>query len=313
MDPARLLVLLAVRDQGSVTRAAEHLGRTPPAVSQQLARLEAEAGAQLLDRRPHGARLTPLGQRLADHAERIADALRRAADDTADYLDQHRDRLRLGAFPTAGLALLPEVLAALRHRHPEAELSVVDLGPVEGLALVAEHELDVALVGEYGIPLEPPAGVRLIPLIDDPIHAVLPTGHPLADRPRPRLGDFATDAWACAPPDLPNRAQLERTTRAQGFLPTAPFESESYAVAEAVVSAGVAVSFIPRLAISGTAGTVHRPLAEPELFRRIHAVVPASTRHAPLTSVCLRLLEDICADLTARFGATKKQGPNGPC
>ena len=301
MDPARLLVLLAVRDQGSVTRAAEHLRRTPPAVSQQLARLEEEVGAQLVDRLPHGARLTPLGLRLADHAERIADALRRASEDTADYLDQHRARLRLGAFPTAGLALLPDVLAALRHRHPEAELSVVDLGPVEGLALVADHALDLALVGEYDRPLEPPAGVRLIPLLDDPIHAVLPVGHPLADEPRPRLSDFAEDAWACAPRELPNRMQLERATRAQGFLPTVPFESESYAVAEAVVSAGVAVAFIPRLAVSGTAGTVHRPLAEPDLFRRVHAVVPASSRHAPLTAVCLRLLEDLCTDITARF------------
>ncbi|CAM05448.1 DNA-binding transcriptional LysR family regulator [Saccharopolyspora erythraea NRRL 2338] len=302
VDPSRLLVLLAIREQGSVTRAAEQTGRTPPAVSQQLARLEAEVGAQLVERLPHGARLTPLGTRLADHAERIADAVRRADAETADYLDRHRNRLRLGAFPTAGLALLPDVLAALRHRHPDAELSVVDLGPVEGMALVGSHELDLALVGEYGTPLDAPPGVRLAPLIDDPVHAVLPTDHRLADHPAVRLADFADEPWAAAPRTLPNRRQLEEATRAQGFLPNVPFESESYAVAEAVVSAGVAVAFIPRLAISGTSGTVHRPLAEPGLFRRIHAVVPASAGHAPLTEVCLRLLENLCAELAERFG-----------
>jgi DNA-binding transcriptional LysR family regulator len=299
LDPSRLLVLLALREQGSVTRAAEQLGRTPPAVSQQLARLENEVGAQLVDRHAHGVRLTPLGVRLAEQADRIAAALSDATDDAAHFRDEHRNRLRLGAFPTAGLALLPEALAALRHRHPDAELSVVDLGPYEGIDRVAAHQLDLALVGEYDEPLDAPPGVRLVHLADDPVHAVVPGEHPLAGRVAPRLADFREDAWACAPPNLPNRRQLENAARAEGFAPKVTFEFESYAVAEAVVSAGVAVSFIPRLAITDPPGTLHRPLAC-GLHRRIHAAVPASTRHAPLTDVFLRLLQDSCADLTQR-------------
>src|SRR5436190_21693617 len=97
IDPARLLLLAAIRDHGGVTRAAEHTGRTPPAVSQQLARLEDEAGALLVERHPHGARLTPLGEQMALRADEIADSLRRAEDTAADYLDEHRNRLRLGA------------------------------------------------------------------------------------------------------------------------------------------------------------------------------------------------------------------------
>ncbi|GAA0515596.1 LysR family transcriptional regulator [Saccharopolyspora subtropica] len=296
LDPSRLLVLLALHQQGSVTRAAEQLGRTPPAVSQQLARLENDVGAQLVDRHANGVRLTPLGIRLAEQAARIAAAVRDATDDAERFRGEHRNRLRLGAFPTAGLALLPDTLAALRHRHPDAELSVVDLGPHEGIERVAAHQLDLALVGEYDAPLGSPPGVRLVHLLDDPVHAVLPSDHPLARAAAPRLGDFRADAWAAAPASLPNRRQLEAAARAEGFAPTVAFEFESYAVAEAVVSAGVAVSFIPLLAITGQPGTVHRPLAT-GLHRRIHAAVPTSTRHAPLTDVCLRLLHDLCADL----------------
>jgi DNA-binding transcriptional LysR family regulator len=299
LDPSRLLVLLALRDQGSVTRAAEQLDRTPPAVSQQLTRLEQEVGAQLVERHAHGVNLTPLGMRLADRAERIAAALHEASEDAARFRDEHRNRLRLGAFPTAGLALLPDALAALRHRHPDAELSVVDLGPYEGIGRVAAHQLDLALVGEYTEPLESPPGVRLVHLIDDPIHAVLPSDHRNADVTAPHLADFRTDAWACAPATLPNRRQLEAAARAEGFTPHVAFEFESYAVAEAVVSAGVAVSFIPRLAITHRPGTRHRPLA-PRLTRRIHAVIPTDTRHAPLTDVFLTLLHTLCAELTDR-------------
>ncbi|MCI2416589.1 LysR family transcriptional regulator [Saccharopolyspora sp. K220] len=299
LDPSRLLILLALREQGSVTRAAEQLRRTPPAVSQQLARLEDEVGAQLVERHAHGVRLTPLGNRLAEQAERIAAALGDATDDAARFRDEHRNQLRLGAFPTAGLALLPETLAALRHRHPEAELSVVDLGPAEGIERVAAHQLDLALVGEYDEALDVPPGVRLVHLLDDPIHAVLPGDHRLAGRLAPRLRDFRSDAWACAPRSLPNRRQLETAARAEGFTPNVTFEFESYAVAQAVVSAGVAVAFVPRLAVTDPPGTRHRPLAS-GLHRRIHAAVPTSTRHAPLTDVFRQLLHDICAELVQR-------------
>ncbi|GAA4828779.1 LysR family transcriptional regulator [Saccharopolyspora rosea] len=297
LDPTRLLVLSALRDHGSVTRTAEHLGRTPPAVSQQLARLEDEAGARLVERHAHGVHLTPLGTQLADRADRIAAALHDAEEVAARFRDEHRNRLRLGAFPTAGLGLLPDALAALRHRHPGAELSVVDLGPHEGIARVAAHELDLALVGEYAEPLDTPRGVRLVHLAEDPIHAVLPAEHPAATRSSVRLVDFHGAAWVAAPTSLPNRRQLEAAAHSQGFTPNVTFEFESYAVAEAVVSAGVAVSFIPRLALTNRPGTTHRPLTPP-LSRHIHAAVPTDTRHAPLTEVFLGLLRTLCAEST---------------
>jgi DNA-binding transcriptional LysR family regulator len=297
LDPHRLLLLPAIRDEGTITLAAARTGRTPPAISQQLARLEQEAGAPLVERHPRGARLTSLGARLAEHADRVAAELDEALDDAAHYLREHRDRLRLGAFPTAGLALLPDALAALRHQHPDAELSVVDLGPTEGMDLVAEHQLDLALVGEYAEELDVPAGVELVPLLQDPLHVVLPANHHLAESPaQPRLADFASDAWACAPRTLPNRRQLEQAARARDFTPRVPFEPESYAVAEALVSAGVAIAFLPRIALTDRAGTAPRPLADAELFRRVHAAVPTSTRHVPLTAVFVRLLEDVCDD-----------------
>jgi hypothetical protein len=61
----------------------------------------------------------------------------------------------------------------------------------------------------------------------------------------------------------------------------------------------VAVSFIPRLALSHAPGTTHRALEAPGLARRIHAVIPDNTEHAPLTAVFLGMLRQICAELDA--------------
>ncbi|MBB5155312.1 DNA-binding transcriptional LysR family regulator [Saccharopolyspora phatthalungensis] len=163
-------MLLAIREQGSVTRAAEQLRRTPPAVSQQLARLEKAVGAQLVERYAHGVRLTPLGTRLAEQAERIAAALSDATDEAARFRDEHRNRLRVGAFPTAGLALLPETLAALRHRHPGAALSVVDLGPAEGIDRIAGPARRAACRtgASWRLPLVPRASPRWWPSSSSP-------------------------------------------------------------------------------------------------------------------------------------------------
>lgn len=191
---------------------------------------------------------------------------------------------------------MPEALTALRHHHPSAELSVVDLGPTEGSALVAEGELDLAIVGEYAEPLEQPPGVEHVHLVDDPIHAVMPDEHPKARTGELRLREFADDPWASAAANLPNRRQLDAVAAAEGIAANVPFESESYAVAQAIVSAGVAVTFVPRLALTHAAGTVHQPMTEPNLFRRVHAAVPSDTRHCPLTPLFLRLLHGVRAE-----------------
>src|SRR3954467_3852160 len=75
MDPRRLLTFRAVARERSFTRAAAALSLTQPSVSQQIAALEAEIGARLLDRRPGGLALTPEGAILLEHADAIADRL----------------------------------------------------------------------------------------------------------------------------------------------------------------------------------------------------------------------------------------------
>ena len=153
--------------------------------------------------------LTALGRQLAAQAEHIADTLHHADELIAHHHSRHHTRLRLGSFPTAGAGLLPEALAALRHQHPHAALSIIGLGPAEGISLVDARKLDVALIGEYTEPITAPTEVDLVPLLDDPIHAVLPTDRRLAHTPanQPlRLADFADDDWASAPNDLPTDA-----------------------------------------------------------------------------------------------------------
>jgi molybdate transport repressor ModE-like protein len=101
VDPRRVLTFREVARLGSFSRAAEALSLTQPAVSQQVAALERQAGAQLLERGPGGLSLTPAGELLLQHADVVADRLDLAAGQLAELVAHAARELRIGAFPSA--------------------------------------------------------------------------------------------------------------------------------------------------------------------------------------------------------------------
>ena len=111
LDVKRLQVLLAIVEEGSVTSAATALGYTPSAVSQQLLRLEREAGQPLLDRHARGMTPTDAGLVLARHARKVVRQLAAAEADLADIAGVRRGSVTLGTFPTVGSSFLPSLYA----------------------------------------------------------------------------------------------------------------------------------------------------------------------------------------------------------
>src|SRR4051794_7003972 len=119
LDPRRLLTFREVARRASFSRAAEALALTQPAVSQQVAALEREIGAPLLDRRPGGLTLTDPGELLLAPAAALAARLA-AVDAQLGELRAERDaRLRVGAFPSALGTIVPAAIAARRAVEPD--------------------------------------------------------------------------------------------------------------------------------------------------------------------------------------------------
>jgi molybdate transport repressor ModE-like protein len=129
LDVTRLRVLAAVARLGSVTGAARELNYSQPSVSHHLARLEQETGAQLLHRLGRGKRLTEAGQILADRAVEILGHLDSARAELDTYVGLDAGRVRIAAYSTAIVALLPAVAAVLGRDHPRLRLEVVDTHP----------------------------------------------------------------------------------------------------------------------------------------------------------------------------------------
>lgn len=298
---AEQLRLIALIDElGSLAAAADVLGITAAAVTQRLARAEDTWGLQLVDRGPRGATLTPAGRVLAEHGHRIQTETVRAQEGFTAFLERAQRRLRIGAFQAAALHLLPPALTALRHRRPDSDISVVDIESVQGSSMVADGDLDLAVLAGWDVAPEPPPGLDLVPLMKDPMVLVLPDDHPLATRRRrPQLKELGDEAWVVISAGTAARLQFDRATEAAGFTAKVRFETESYDVAQALVGTGYGVAMVSRLARNDIPGTTHVPATGvAALHRTIYAALPTQRSAVPLVTEFLALLQDVARDVT---------------
>jgi DNA-binding transcriptional LysR family regulator len=262
LDVRRLRVLREVALHGSIAGAAESLRFTPSAVSQQVAKLEREAGVPLVERGPRSVRLTPAGWRLVEHAEAILDRLARAELELR-ALAGEPPALRLGAITTAAVGILPEALVRFGALRPDVEVTVAEADPLASLARLPIRELDLAIVFEYDyVPLPADARVAFEVLLEEPLRVVLPANHPLAKRRAVRLADLADATWIRSTPRSFCHPFTELACRAAGFEPRIRFEFDDYAAMQNLVASGAGVALAPDLGLTRlSAGVAARPIA----------------------------------------------------
>src|SRR5919199_1044156 len=145
LDVRRMRVLREVARRGSFSAAAEALSFTQSAISQQIAALEREAGATLVQRSARGVRLTEAGEALVRHADAILARLAEAEAELEAIAGLRGGRLRMASFESAAATLMPLAIAAFRERHPAVELSLTMGEPEDSLPQLRAGELDLAI------------------------------------------------------------------------------------------------------------------------------------------------------------------------
>ncbi len=149
LDTTRMFTLRAVAEHGSITAAASALGYTTSAVSQQIAKLEKEAGQPLLERHARGIVLTEAGRSVVKHTERILIELEAADAELAEIKGLRAGVLALGTFPTAGSSLLPLVVKEFKTRHPGVELKVLSGRFAYLVDALRRRETELSLLWDY--------------------------------------------------------------------------------------------------------------------------------------------------------------------
>jgi len=292
LNVQRLRVFREVAVRGSFSAAAEALSYTQSAVSQAVARLEAETGVPLLERNRAGVRPTVAGAALLDHADAILSRLEAAEADMAAIAGARGGRLRMASFPTAGATLMPLAIATFKASHPQVELSLAEGEPDQTVPRLREGEFDLVLVYEFsGVSERLGGGVRRFDLLEDPVRVALPVGHPLAVRRALRLRDLRDESWVQTSARSPYARHVVRSCHAAGFEPRVSFESDDFQTVQGLVAAGVGVALIPQLALSGVRDdVVVRPLAPRGPVRSVLAATPRGAAVMPAVATMIDVL-----------------------
>ena len=295
----RVRVLSEVVRRGSFSAAAESLSYTQSAVSQAIARLEAETGATLIVRDRAGVRPTAAGASLVEHAEGIFARIEAAESELAAVLGVRAGRLRMASFPSAGATLMPLAIATFRERHPDVALTLAEGEPEEIAPRLRAGEFDLALLFEFpGARERHGARLRTQLLLEDPMLVALPAEHSLADKPALSLADLSDQDWVQTSATSPCARHVVRSCVAAGFEPKVTFESDDYETVQGLVAAGVGVALIPHLALTHVhPGIVVRALAPRSPARR----VVAATIGAAGVSPAARTMTKILAGVAERY------------
>src|SRR3954462_15510480 len=240
LDVTRLRVLDAVARHGSVTAAARELSYSQPSISHHLARLEAETGAQLLQRAGRGIRLTPAGRLLADRAAEILGRIDAADAELSAHVGLTAGRVRVAGFSSAIASLVPAAVATLAARHPGLQISPVDAHPEDALELLRAGKVEVAIIFRYDESEPEPDGVRPHHLLDDPIYL-------LSALPERNLAALRDATWIAGCERC--RSHLLSLCADEGFEPRIGYTSDDMVVIPALVAAGLGVATLPGLAV----------------------------------------------------------------
>lgn len=239
-----LRVLREVVRSGSFSAAADRLGYTQSAVSRQIALLERAAGHPLFERRARGVRPTEAGQVVARHADIVLADLEAAQQDLRELDARPPGRLRVGAFPSAMAVLVPHTVAAFARREPRIQVRLRE-GTSPGLVnAVVRDRLDLAVV--TGV-TDPPGGIGVRPLLDDPLFVAVAVGHRLSAHSTATVDLLRGERWIVGSADRDTTllgAWQDRVAPARHA-----YVVKDWAAKLGLVAAGLGITVVPGLAV----------------------------------------------------------------
>jgi DNA-binding transcriptional LysR family regulator len=296
LELRHLLALVAVADAGTISRAAEELGYTQSAVSQQIAALERAVGGPVFDRPggPRPLRLTETGEALLGHAKAVLALLRDAEADVRAVVAGDKGRLRVGTVQSAGTRILPAVLRRFQVERPGVEVSLRESGdPDDLLDWLEDGELDVTFCE---LPLARPL-LESVLVLEDPVLLLAPAGSGEAS-----MASVPVD-HIVGLPLVGHRGDACRAISMRCFegLDAEPhfvFRSDDNTTLQGCVGAGLGYAVVPILTVDiADPATAIVPIEPAPPPRELGLAWHATRRRPPALDAFVDIVTEVCAGL----------------
>ena len=296
LDTARLEAFVEVARAGSISKAAEALFVTQPALTARLQALERSLGSDLLVRGRHGSRLSEAGKALLPHAERALVALRAGRTAVEEVRSGGAGRLTIGAAPAVSTYVLPAMLHRFQAKHPRVRLVVRSGHSEEILQMVLRDEVEIGLMR----PIQHP-DVTTTLLYEDELTLVVHRGHRFAAAGHVRMAELASEHLILFDRSSSYHELTSAIVRQAGISPRGRLEVDNIDAAKRMVEQRLGIALLPRTSVQADIGSGRLvPVAVTDMAPVTRQIVVARRRDAgemtPVLSAFLDTLETLRPD-----------------
>ncbi|OJU90466.1 MAG: LysR family transcriptional regulator [Burkholderiales bacterium 66-5] len=289
MTLTELKYIVAVARERHFGRAAEACFVAQPTLSVAVKKLEEELEVKIFERSAADVTLTTLGEEIVRQAQSVLEQAASIREIAKRGKDPLAGALTLGIIYTIGPYLLPELVRQSLKRTPQMPLMLQENFTVKLLEMLRTGEIDCAILAE---PF-PDAGLAIAPLYDEPFLAAVPSSHPLAERESVSALELKNETMLLLGTGHCFRDHVlevcpefaRYATNAEGIRRT--FEGSSLETIKHMVSAGMGVTLVPRLAVPDDALSTVRRRRSDEPFIRYLPIIEESDAAPPSRRVVL--------------------------
>jgi DNA-binding transcriptional LysR family regulator len=293
LDLGRVTAFVSVARAGSISRAAEMLFVTQPALTARLQALERSLGVELFVRSRQGSRLTDAGRALLPHAERALSALDRGREAVEDVASGGAGRLTIGAAPAISTYVLPAMLHRFQAGHPGVRLSVRSGHSEEILEMVLREEVEIGLMR----PIQHPEITATL-LYEDELVLVVHRGHRFAAGGHVRMGELASENLILFDRTSSYHELTSAIVRQAGISPRGRLDVDNIDAAKRMVEQRLGIALLPWTAVQAEVGTGRLvPVTITDMAPVRRQIVVARRRDAgevsPVLAAFLATLDDL--------------------
>lgn len=224
-----------------MTKAAEKLSISQPALSRSIARLEDELGVPLFERQGRSIHLNRYGELFERRVERILNEYQMGLKELHQLVDPNHGEVSLGFLHTLGTNIVPDLIRLFRKQHPDVHFSLQQNYTHLQLKHLLSGDLDLCLMAKMDVPKP----IRWTELWRDELYVIVPSDHPLAKRNSISMKELKHESFVLMKQGYALRLQADALFENADFTPHITFEGDEVSTVAGFVIAGLGVSILP--------------------------------------------------------------------
>ncbi|RFB31838.1 LysR family transcriptional regulator [Brevibacillus sp. VP] len=241
MEWQQILYFRKVAQTQHITRSAEMLNVSQPALSRAIARLEEELNTPLFERKGRNIVLNQYGELFLKRVERAIQEIEEGKQEIQDLINPDHGKIRIAFLHSLGIEVVPEFIRSFRVQYPQVSFHLHQASMGQIVEQLKTGLIDIALFSM----LEPIDEVHWEPLITEELFLIVSKTHPLANRTQIELQEIANEPFICFKQGYGLRTLTDTLCRQAGFTPDITFEGEEIATIAGLVAVELGVSLVP--------------------------------------------------------------------